>query len=236
MIRLSPTQLDSFLYHRRRVADGRGDWEDLIEDLTIRRETEAMRVGSAWHATLGRMGAHGLHYLPIGGGYGWNDKSLCPDPDINFRVSIDSLRIICPDEWEVPVRNEIETEAGPVMISGRLDGICDDEVGVEFKTTSRGINIERYLESYQWRCYLVLVPYIESIRYEVVQLQKKRGSKSPMIYSVVAHRAFTAPRYDELESDVRRELGDFASAVKMWADEGRLEIGSDGRIIRREED
>lgn len=230
-LRISVTTLDGFRYHRSRVEEG-GTWEDFIAELQEHRDTEAMRVGRAWHSLLGKYGGANLQWDAETERFEWRDGE--PESEgVRFVLPAKPFPIVMPDDWEVPRVRKFWTGEEEILLSGRLDGIAADEQAIEFKTTQRAINLEKYLESYQWRCYLVLCTWLSAVRYEIVQLRAAKSKhEEEDVYRVVAHRSFTADRYFGMEADVRREVGDYVRALRQWEAEGKLRIGEDGRVVK----
>ena len=200
MLRISPSVLDSFKYHQRRVEDGIEEWGVFIEELrTPYRDSLAMRVGRDFHQLL-------AFYANVS-----DDEGMTTE----WERLPDDMDIIQPDKWEIPYTKIIQTDTESVTLSGRLDGIADTTRGIEFKTTMKSIRLEKYLDSMQWRCYLVLVPLLESIRYEVVQVKQNKRTN---VWGVVDHKSFECDRYPNVEARVRSEVGTFVSYLRHWED------------------
>ena len=137
-------------------------------------------------------------------------------------VDIELLR---PHALQVEVERTYQTEEGPVVLRGRLDGV-HAAMGMDYKTTGHTIDLLKYHDSYQWRCYLAMMPTLDAFRYDVFHLSAKDV--------VVDHKHLVLTRYPELEYDVYDKLRVFAQFVRSLEVAGRVRIGEDGRPYRKE--
>jgi hypothetical protein len=106
------------------------DW--LLIRLRGEEETEAMRLGQAFHAALEL--ADGTADTLIYDG-------------VQFDINCD-CEITVPTVREMP----IEKMYGNLIVRGRVDGLVGSEV-IDYKTTER-FDADRLMEGYQWRFYL----------------------------------------------------------------------------------
>lgn len=137
MIRLSVTDLDAYRRYR--------DNEDVvIEDLLrqLRREeppSRAMLAGKAFHYVMEHAQAGQI-------------LTTAEHDGFKFRFDLD-CGIPLPRVRELKGEVEIDTPSGIVTLVGVVDGI--DGAIHDYKLTGR-FDAERYIDSYQWRCYLVM--------------------------------------------------------------------------------
>lgn len=170
--------------------------EKLVESV-LRTEppTEQMRQGLRFHDQLARPGGR----LAMRG------------KDVEFRA---------PTEWEVPVKRWI---ASDILLSGRVDGLCGDEI-VEIKTTERRIWVEKYQDHWQWRCYLLLLPAMRHVRYEIFRIRAEGAT-----FRLLDHATITCPRYRRLEADVMEVAAKYVWQLTQLAHQGWIRLGADGR-------
>ena len=80
-------------------------------------------------------------------------------------------------------------------------------MGVDYKTTGRAIDLEKYAESWQWRAYLAILPSLQEFRYDVFHV--KPSANNEKVATVFEHRTFRVSRYPTLMTDVIRELCEY---------------------------
>ena len=69
----------------------------------------------------------------------------------------------------MPILRRFAISGIEVVLSGRVDALSGRTL-VDYKSTSRP-NVEMLLDSYQWRCYMMMLPDVERFLYEVFHLQ-----------------------------------------------------------------
>lgn len=198
MIRLRVTDLDAWVGY---VEPERDEFEVSTEQFLahMRRqapETEAMRIGRAFHRLLER---------------------AQPGDEIDTDctgVAVDGFRFFCgPDlVLEVPQIREQATElvystpSGLVLLRGQVDGREGLEV-TDYKLTLGTFDAERYADSLQWRAYLDMTG-AKRFRY-VVFGAKAQG---PNVWLHEVHElAFWS--YPDMHGDVRGRVGELAAFV-----------------------
>ncbi len=156
---VSVSKLDAF----KRFEDGNMDEDEFVSYLEGRIKEEKMRainIGNAFHELV-------LSDKPIDGeiieanGFAFDGDSLR-----KVREYVDGYK------FEIPIQ---KTYSSDIEITGRLDfsyGIA----GGDLKTTSR-IELERYMDSYQWRLYLWMSG-LEIFSYVIVELNDKYNTAS----------------------------------------------------------
>lgn len=108
-------------------------------------------------------------------------------PAIEYRHRLKNL------VHEVPIQKDIIVNGHKVLLNGRADGLLGLQVR-ECKTTGTQPDIERYMSSMQWRCYLYMLDDATSCHYDVFYIKKSGG---------VFYQEYTFERYAGLEYDLR---------------------------------
>ena len=105
------------------------------------------------------------------------------------------------DRTEYRLRQQIcEVGNDRILLSGKVDGLCGDVV-VDWKTTEKQVDWEKYADAFQWRAYLSLVPFAKEFRYHVFRVRRSRQFVGR--YDVVEHQVMAGlRRYRGLLQDV----------------------------------
>lgn len=195
-MRLSVTMLDSYRYYR--------DNEDAsLDDLlaTLRRETVptlAMKAGSALHKALETCNA--------------DTETLAAD-GFTFRFAED-CPLPLPAIRELKGEMEMQTKAGPVTLVGVVDTI-----GVEttdHKLTARW-DAEKYIDSYQWRCYLLMFGGARFTYNVFVGKEVEPGE-----WLITEFHRLPVYAYVGMRADVEREVGELAAFAAKHIDRNPL--------------
>ena len=124
------------------------------------------------------------------------------------------------------------------VLSGRPDAVRGRQV-IDYKTTKR-IDLERYADSLQWRCYLMMLPWADTFRYEVFRIGRVTQTKRPerghsgQIVTIDGHSRLDLNRYDGLEQDVRNAVYEYAEFLMGLHKRGIIALDEKGRPIRPE--
>jgi hypothetical protein len=136
-MRISVTELDAYRRYR--------DQEDVeLEQLLLQLRkleppSQAMLAGKAFHYVL-------EHAKP------GEELTTAKVDDFTFRFQLDCA-LELPRVRELKGEIVVMTSVGPVTLVGVVDGL--DGPVIDYKLTSR-FEAERYADSYQWRCYLLM--------------------------------------------------------------------------------
>lgn len=193
-MRLSVTDLDSYLYWKGS--------EDMDLDALLRRlrreepPTPAMLAGTAFHTLLENADTC--------------DLSNAEQDGFKFRFDLESA-IAMPQIKELKAEHLVQTTAGPVVLVGKVDGLRGSTI-IDYKLTER-FDAERYADSYQWRCYLMIFS-AQRFTYEVFQC---RHTDDAIV--VTEHHPLTFYAYPGMERDVLRELAGLAELVAKYIPE-----------------
>lgn len=187
-MRLSVTLLDQYRYFR---ANEWADYDKLIESVQGKFEpTPAMRAGTALHHVFEtrQFSAH------------CDGEPFWFDPE-----SVDRA---FGKYWEWPAIHEaraeveIDTELGPVTLSGQADALIGN-TALELKSSDKTPNLDRHMDSLQWRAYCLAFE-IRRVDYILAQIKEKDG-----VWSVVDCQELPLYPYPDLKSDLERWTNDF---------------------------
>lgn len=190
-MRISVSDLDCYRYYKTH--------EDVtLEDCLaqLRRETPpspSMMAGRALHCAL--------------------ETSQCGDEQISIDKDGFRFHFLCDAALSVPAVRElkgemsINTPSGPVTLVGVVDAI--DSAVTDYKLTSR-FEAERFADSYQWRCYLMMFGMNRFV-YKVFVGQDDDGE-----WLIREYHELPVYRYPGMEDDVRREVSEFAAFLRQY--------------------
>lgn len=200
-MRLSVSDIDTY----RRYLDGDEDMS-LKDVLAWLRRTAPrpayLDAGNAFHKILERSDVGELERVSLDG--------------FAFRFNLDA-RIALPRIREMKGELEILTSVGPVTLVGKVDGI---EGSVHDFKLAGWFNPEKYLSSYQWRCYLLMFDAWKFVYdvfvYDEKEIKEGRGKEKRVIgteYVVKELHELPLYAYPDMERDVLREVDHFARFV-----------------------
>ena len=200
-VNVSPTMLDSWDYYRE------SDEQDFEEFLTVvfreRATTSAMERGNRFEDALYR--------AFDGEPFEWQ---VAPHVD---------MTLVRPVVRQMEVERTYVDGGMYLRMRGRIDGAHGVTID-DYKTTGHSIDLMKYADSFQWRCYLAAWPEMERFQYEVFQLNDKDV--------VTDHKTLTLARYPDLEQEVFDKVRGYAAFLRSLVDAGRAVIGDDGRPYR----
>lgn len=188
MIRLSVTDLDSYLYWR-------GSEEMDFDTLLMRLRGQEppgpnMLAGRAFHKLLENADECELFASTVDG--------------IRFDFAIEQ-EIALPQIRELKAEKLFHTPSGPVTLVGKVDGLHGTTV-TDYKLTER-FEAERYADSYQWRSYLTMFGATRFL-YDVFVCKYD----ADRVYVYDYHR-FPVYAYPGMAEDVQREVCGLAEIV-----------------------
>lgn len=165
--------------------------EDLVRSITVDEPSEAMMAGTAFHAAM-ETATDGEHTTFSAMGYTFH----LPDAEI-----------------DIPAIREMRAfkKYGGLTVTGKVDGLAGKLV-IDHKTTSR-VDLDRFLEGYQWRFYLDIFG-ADAFRWNIFEIKELE----PKEYRVSAPQSLTAYRYPGLVDDCARmaaEYLDFATRMQI---------------------
>ena len=188
MIRLSVTDLDQYLYWLE-LDDAGPEW--LIDRLTKFEPSPAMQAGSAFHGALELL---------------TNSVSLLVHDGYTFNIQ-------CDAEISLPAQRELKIERGilpGIVLVGKIDALDGNRI-VDYKLTER-LDAERYMDSMQWRAYLMLFETNE-FEYSIFEGSPDRGSTT--CYTISDWHSLRFYSYPEMCADVKKCAGELAAFVQQ---------------------
>lgn len=182
MYRISPTLLDSFRIFR----DEEYKTEQELQFAIMRKAvpSEKMNVGSAFHK--------------VKAGDGSIVDGLVTVDGITFSAVQESCHELIKEIKIIPI---METTRGLVKIPMVADGIWGNTI-TEYKTTHSYIDVLRYVDSMQWRCYLWGFSAEKAI-YDIYHLEEKDN-----VWHVKDNQRIDFCPYEKIEKDIERAIID----------------------------
>lgn len=191
MIRLSVTDLDSYLYWR--------ESEDMDLEALLKRlrgeepPTPAMMAGRAFHKLFEESEPGDLRAASV--------------DDFDFVFALD-CEIAIPEVRELKGEIALATPSGPVTLVGKVDALHGMTVH-DFKLTER-FDAERYADSYQWRSYLTMFN-ASTFVYDVFV-----GRYDDERVTVYDYHRLKFHAYPGMRADVEREVSGLAEIVARY--------------------
>mgnify|MGYP000922467020 CR=1 FL=1 len=191
MIRLSVTDLDSYLYWK--------DSEDMDLEALLKRlrgeepPTPAMMAGRAFHKLFEESEPGDLRAASV--------------DDFDFVFALD-CEIAIPEVRELKGEIALATPSGPVTLVGKVDALHGMTVH-DFKLTER-FDAERYADSYQWRSYLTMFN-ASTFVYDVFV-----GRYDDERVTVYDYHRMHLHAYPGMRADVEREVSGLAEIVARY--------------------
>jgi len=203
VIRLSVTELETLRYWKDR--DDR-DLADLLEDLRKERPPSAQMAA-------GRAFAKFFESAPIG--YAGTE---CEIDGWRFSWELDA-ELEIPDVRELKAEMRFETPSGPVTLVGMVDGL--DGRAVHDQKLTENWEAENYLDSLQWRAYLVMLSATTFV-YDVFTCRYKRDKDRQIVpgtAAVTGYHRMPFYTYPDIQGDVRRAVNELAAIVARYLPE-----------------
>lgn len=165
--------------------------DEFIRSLTVDEPSEAMLAGTAFHAAI-ELAQVGEHNTFSAHGFTFH----LPDAEIEL-AEVREMRA--------------SKRYGDLTVTGKVDCL-DGRLVVDHKTTSK-VDIDRYMEGYQWRYYLDIFG-ADVFRWYLFQITEIE----PKVYRVAVPQVLEACRYPELEADcalLAQQFHQFARSVNL---------------------
>jgi hypothetical protein len=200
-MRLSITTIEAF-----RLWRDTGDWMDLRDlEATIKRETvptEKMLRGIAFHSILEKPTAYATEPL---GDKQYRVPARDGSKDFIFDgASVDMVLAIWPKMPAPEVKSTFEVDGITVVgVADALEGVTVWE-----GKASEQIDVEKYVDSFQWRALLKL--YNATVARYVLAQVKDNGARFIRVHSVLTLPFY---RYPKMDDDIRRLVNDCATFI-----------------------
>jgi hypothetical protein len=194
-VRLSVTDVDSWRYYK---ASEEMDMDALLRRLRKQEPpTQKMFAGRALHKVL-EHAQFGAMESAEAEGFTFRFAADCDVPILPVRELKGEVQLVTP--------------AGLVTLVGVIDG--SDGAIYDHKLTER-FDAERYAESYQWRCYLLMF----GARKFVYNVFEGREGNAANEWVIHGFQQFPLYAYDAMKSDVLREVTELAEFVSEYVPE-----------------
>lgn len=199
MIRISVTELESYRYFKERedmtVAD-------LVADLRHEKPpTPQMEAGRAFALFMETARHDG-----IGG-----DEATVDGWRFIFDVDAE---LELPDVRELKAEASFQTPSGPVTLVGKVDGLGG--LTVHDQKLTEKWDAERYLDSLQWRAYLVMFKATTFVYDVFVGRYDSKGAKK---VTVTGYERMPFYAYPEMRRDVERAVTELAGVIARYLPE-----------------
>lgn len=196
MIRVSPSLLESYRLYLT------GEWmstEMLVEKITSKfQPTPEILLGWAYHHLIEQH--TDLHEMYIQYGNPSEHEMRAVSDGFTFAYEsviepvVDWLRV--SPVHEVYGTRELLTQYGPVSVATKADAVHGIQ-GAEWKTTGKAIDIQRYMDSVQWKlCAWAL--HLTTMDYRVLKLKQRKDG----IWYADDHQAVQLVFTDSLMDEV----------------------------------
>lgn len=196
MMRLSVSDLETYRFW---CANEDATLDDLLRKLRHEEPpTPAMEAGRAF--------AKLMETFPDG------EHSVCEVDGWKFDFSQLDAELPRPDLRELKAEVKFNTPHGPVTLVGKVDGLNGLEVRDQ-KLTER-YDPEKYLDSLQWRAYLVMFG-AKRFTYDVFSCRYKGR-----VVEVTGYEPFSFYAYPRIKEDVQRAVNALASIVAERGTQG----------------
>jgi hypothetical protein len=193
LTRVSNVEAYRWWLHWEPLFDGQEEptLEEFVRFLTVDEPSTAMRAGTAFHSAL-ETASFGEHSVFKADGFTFH----LPDGEIEI-ADIRELRQ--------------SKQYGDLTVTGKVDSLAG-KIVVDHKTTSK-VDLERYMEGYQWRFYLDIFG-ADMFRWHIFEIKETDEN----VYRVSAPQILEASRYPELERDcelLASQFHQFALSVNL---------------------
>lgn len=199
---ISPSKLDMFQGYLNGYAYKGFNVPDYTKEAFIRdligakvSDWTKADIGSAFHSVIEHAG---FKTIP----------SEFTEDGFNFKIDCD-IKLVLPANREQAVTRTIDG----VTINGKVDAVSDTKIH-DIKTTGwhgtknstydieHSTNMEKFIESWQWKCYLWMTG-LDEFEYNVFELEHHLREDNTIILSEVKnYLEIPCGRYDGLDSDV----------------------------------
>ena len=210
-LRVYPSALDGFEYYTSFVENKTPETLDkYVKDLTGQSPpNEAMERGTLFHKGMEDMAKTGRWDCPIG----WDIDVELPRP------------VYAEKPLFMTRKDPMAVRGYEVMFSGKVDAMYGNVI-VDYKTTEKSIQLEKYMDSWQWRAYLTMWgAAFRTFRYDIFKLKRRKGE-----WFVDDHQDLVCTAYEGMEAEVWGIARRFSEFVLSLQETGRLKVTPEGRL------
>ena len=200
MIRVHPSALDGFQYYLDSDLSTR---EFIYRLCRMDPKSNWAHAGTALHRYIECEGKY--RNVPDSRGELWN---------ISTRPGLD-IEIPKPQVAEFRMAKIIEIDGEDVILSGIADGMRGNRI-LEWKAVKK-MGLEKFIDSWQWRCYLSMDPRFSRVDYHVFQIRMDYDGMKIWDY-----RNLTVQSYKAMESELMYFVGDYVRHIKQLEEQGLI--------------
>ena len=200
MIRVHPSSLDGFQYY----LESNLSTKDFIFRLCrMDKKSDWAHAGNALHKYI----EHGGKVNPVvlQDGRSWSIVSQMGK----------NIEIPRPQISEFRIEKPMNIHGHDVMISGIVDGLVGNRL-LEWKGVKR-MNLIRFSESWQWRCYLATDARLKRVDYHVF-LMSIKGRQ----LCIREHRRLVVQEYKNMENELYSFIGRYVDHLLQLEDQGLI--------------
>lgn len=201
-MRISVSDIETY---RRYKANEEVTLEETLAQLRKERpQSPAMLAGSAFHKALETASYSDEYAIDI----------KCDGYEFYFGGCDVDLQV--PPVRELKGEVEIDTQFGKVTLVGVVDAM--DTAIYDYKLTG-GFDAERLMDSYQWRCYLVMFG-ADKFVYRVFVGKQDHAEQpllnEPIAWTINEYHELPVYRYPCIEADVQRAVEEYAAFSRQY--------------------
>ena len=223
---MSVTDIEGYRYYKN------SEWQTfdkyLSQLLRLEPPTDAMEWGTKWHKYLQdmAMGKDVSGKPEVYGEYEWQVEPELDQPDV----------------VEMPVEKTYNVRGREILVRGRVDAVVGNTV-IDYKTTKK-LDVDLYMDSYQWRAYLDMVPESNMFRYDVFVMSEPLKKKVVVegktittkdLYRVIRdYHYLELSKYPELHNDVAHMIAEYDEFLLGLHGQGKINLSPEGNgVIRK---
>lgn len=209
MKKINVTLLESFRRFQVGTSENYDTEQQLVEQLSGKFDgNDKTNIGGAIHFIIENYGS---------------DRKDYSDKFQEFKVKIDTTKHIdllynhCqsirPYTPEIPLSKTFKTQYGELLVSGKMD-VLQGNVIRDTKVTFRTPEMQKYMESIQWKLYLSIFEldrFIYDI-FEVIGYDETMG-RDISNCEIKLHEPFECLRYEKMETDIENTIASFCDWV-----------------------
>lgn len=208
-IRVYPSAMDGFQYYCDKEGKDEKGLQSYVKSLVTYKTSPAMERGTKFHSAMENLALTGNWESE----FSWEIEVEIPRPQHVEKRRVASRKSHYHDRT--------------LVLSGIIDAIRGDTI-TDYKTTEKTIKLEKYIDSWQWRAYLTMVPECERFRYDIFRLQQRPARSGN--WSVTEHAKVDLQRYDGMEDEVWSFAERFGCFLVELHDQKKLRIDGEGRL------
>ena len=131
-----------------------------------------------------------------------------------------------PNSMQVKITKEYRVDGVSVTLVGKMDAVCGATI-VDWKTTKRPINPDKYIDSYQWRCYLDMSGY-HRFQFHVWKLMESRDEGMFLLEVPDQHFVSTQISYARMHLHILNQLSNYVEFLLGLESQGLVQLSETG--------